>query len=94
MTKKVKCSECKNLGNSNSPETFINSQGVRETHHKKRYRCEADISKYFSDKEIKEIQECDKFRTRILSLWQELFQKLRIISGLLINFFLKKILNK
>jgi len=90
MNKDVKCSQCRNLKDVNNPR-FNNVQEISIQRQIKKFRCEADIPNYFSCVEVKKIRNCDKFRPRTLSFWQELLNKLLILPKWIANYFLNKI---
>lgn len=73
---KVKCSQCNNLKKGEGIESFVGPQGIHTTLHHGRYHCETDISRHFSDEQIKELMGCPDFRPRTLTFGQELKQQI------------------
>lgn len=86
MLSKVKCSQCKYLKKGMDRESFISPQGIPTTVHHGRFYCAADISKRFSDEQIKELRECFDFRPRKLDWVSETKQKILV--------FIKNILKR
>lgn len=78
MENKVMCSQCKHLKKGEGKESFVSPQGVHTTIHHGRYYCKADLSKRFTDEQIKESRNCSFFRTRTITFNQEVVQKLTL----------------
>lgn len=72
---KVKCGQCNNLREGEAIESFVSPQGIHTTLHRGQYYCEADISRHFTDEQIRELRECPNFRARTLTFGQEFKQQ-------------------
>jgi len=59
-------------------ESFINPQGIHTTVHRGRYYCKGDVSRQFTDEQIKEFRDCSDFRPRTLTFQQEIKQRVAL----------------